>query len=114
MKLVKLEETHKFVNSDECKGIEYLLDDKDIDFSTATINGRYPNHGYCINEKCKELIYVIDGIGTLNKKNEEINFNKGDVILIEKGEMYYWEAKCTIAMICAPAWYPEQHKLIEE
>lgn len=22
--------------------------------------------------------------------------------------------KCTIAMPCTPAWYPEQHKLIEE
>lgn len=64
--------------------------------------------------KCKELIYVIEGKGTLNKKQETIEFEKGDAILIDKGEIYYWDAHCTIAMPCTPAWYPEQHKLIEE
>ena len=37
-----------------------------------------------------------------------------NIVLIDKGETYYWDAYCTIAMPCAPAWYPEQHKLIEE
>ena len=56
----------------------------------------------------------MEGKGTLNKKNEKIEFKKGDVILIDKGEIYYWDAHCTIAMPCTPAWYPEQHKLIKE
>ena len=34
--------------------------------------------------------------------------NYGDTII------YYWYAHCMIAMPCTPAWYPEQHKLIEE
>ncbi len=66
-----------------------------------------------MNEECKELIYVIDGRGTLNKENETIKFKKGDAILINKGEKYYWDALCTIVMPCTPAWYPEQHKLID-
>lgn len=112
MKLVKLEQAKKFSNSDRCKGIEYPLNDKDINFSIATINGRYPDNGYCINEKCKELIYVIDGNGSLNKKDDKVEFNKGDVVLIDKGEIFYWDAHCTIAMPCTPAWYPEQHRLL--
>ncbi len=112
MKLVKLEQAKEFLNSDKCKGIEYPLDDKDINFSIATINGRYPDNGYCVNEECKELIYVIDGNGSLNKKDDKIEFNKGDVVLIDKGEIFYWDAQCTIAMPCTPAWYPEQHKLL--
>ena len=67
-----------------------------------------------MNEECKELIYVVEGNGTLNKKKETIHFQKGDVILIDKGEAYFWEANCNIVMPCTPAWYPEQHKLIEE
>ncbi len=114
MKLVKLEQAQEFSNSDSCKGLEYPLNDIDINFSTAIISGRYPDKGYCVNEECKELIYVIEGKGTLNKKDKTIEFNKGDVILIDKGEVYYWDGKCTIAMPCTPAWYPEQHKLIEE
>lgn len=67
-----------------------------------------------MNEKCRELIYCLEGTGTLNKKDEVIEFNKGDVILIDKGEMYYWDAECTICMPCTPAWNKEQYKLIEE
>lgn len=114
MQLVKLEQAQEFNNSDKCKVLEYPTTDKDINFSTGVINGRYPDKGYCVNEECKELIYVIEGSGSLNKKDETISFNKGDVILIDKGEPYYWDAHCIIAMPCAPAWYPEQHKLVEE
>ena len=102
MKLLKFEESQEFKNGDKCTVIEYPSDDKDINFSTAVLTGRYPDEGYCVNEECKELIYCMEGKGTLN------------VILIDKGEIYYWDAHCTIAMPCTPAWYPEQHKLIKE
>lgn len=114
MKLVKLEQAQEFSNSDKCKGLEYPLEDTDINFSIAKIQGRYPDSSYCVNEVCKELIYVIEGNGSLNKKDEKIEFKKGDVILIEKGEVYFWNAHCTIAISCTPAWYSEQHKLIEK
>lgn len=114
MKLVKQSQAEKFKNSDKCEVLEYPLGDKDINMATAIIKGRYPDNGYCVNEECKELIYVIEGKGTLNKRKEKIEFEKGDTILIDKGEIYYWDAHCTIAMPCTPAWYPEQHKLIEK
>lgn len=114
MKLIKLEEAEKHANSEKCSVLEYNFNDKDIDCATAIIKGRYPDTGYCMNEECKELIYVIDGEGTLNKEDEIIEFKKGDAILIDKKEKYYWNAYCTIIMPCTPAWYPEQHKLIEE
>lgn len=114
MKIIRLEETEKHNNSDKCEVLEYRFGDKDIDCGTAIISGRYPDSGYCMNEKCKELIYVLEGTGTLHKKNETIEFCRGDAILIDKGEAYYWDAHCTVLMPCTPAWYPEQHKLIEE
>ena len=114
MKIIRKDEAVIGTNSDKCKTIEYSFGDKDIDLGVAVITGRYPEKGYGVNLICKELIYVIDGTGTLNKKDEKIHFKKGDVILIDKGEEYYWDAQCTIAMPCTPAWYPEQHKLIKE
>lgn len=114
MKIVKLNHAQEFSNGDTCKGIEYPLNDKDINLSMAKITGRYPTAGYCVNEECKELVYVLDGSGSLNEKDYNISFEKGDVILIDKGEVYYWEGNCEILMPCVPAWYPEQHKLIEE
>lgn len=114
MRIIKLEQAEKSNNSEKCKVLEYSFNDKDIDCATAVISGRYPDIGYCMNEECKELIYVIEGEGTLNKEDGIIKFKKGDAILINKGEKYYWDAHCTIVMPCTPAWYPEQHKLIKE
>ena len=115
MKLVKLEQAQECINSDTSKLLEYSieLNDKDIDLCVNTINGRYPKEGYCTNEKCKEICYVLEGKGTINKKDEQINLKKGDVILIEKKEVYYWDGNCKIIMICTPAWYKEQCKLLE-
>ena len=48
------------------------------------------------------ICYILEGKRTLTKKEESINFEKGDVILIEKEEIYYWNGNCKIIMICTP------------
>jgi mannose-6-phosphate isomerase-like protein (cupin superfamily) len=65
------------------------------------------------NEKCTEIGYVIEGSGKLVIEGEEILFQEGDQLLLKPGQRYYWEAKATMFMPCAPAWYPEQHKEVE-
>ena len=116
MKVVKKNEAKNIRNSDTSKLLEYSigLKDKDIDFCINTISGRYPKIGYCTNEKCKEICYVLEGKGTLNKEDEMVNFEAGDVILIDKNEIYYWNGDCEIIMICTPAWYKEQCKFLED
>lgn len=113
MKFVKKEEAQIFKNSDTSYLLEYSkkLNDKDLDFCINTINGRYPEKGYAQNLKCKEICYILEGTGTINKKEEKINFKQGDIILIGKEEIYFWEGNCKIIMICNPAWYKEQCKL---
>ena len=115
MKKVKSSDAQIIKNSDTSKLLEYSigLKDKDIDFCINTISGRYPEEGYCTNDKCKEICYILEGNGTRNKKDESINFEQGDVILIDKKEIYYWNGNCKIIMICTPAWYKEQCKLLE-
>lgn len=115
MKIVKKNNAKDIRNSDTSKLLEYSIDlnDKDIDFCINTISGRYPEKGYCTNEMCKEICFVLEGKGTLSKKDESINFEEGDVILIDKEEIYYWDGICKIIMICTPAWYKEQCRLLE-
>ena len=113
MEIIKYDNALKGKNSDKCKTLEYSFNDKEIDLGIATINGRYPNKGYGVNLVSKELIYVIEGKGPLNFENEKIEFSKGDSILIETNEKYYYDTDyCVISMTCTPAWSPEQHKLI--
>lgn len=114
MKVIKNSEAEKGKNSDKCKTLEYSFKDKDIDLGIATINGRYPDEGYGMNLISKELIYVIEGSGTLNFENKKIEFSQGDSILIEPNEKYYYDTKyCKISMSCTPAWSADQHKLVK-
>ena len=90
MEIIKYDNALKGKNSDKCKTLEYSFKDKEIDLGIATINGRYPDKGYGVNLVSKELIYVIEGKGTLNFENKRIEFSKGDAILIEPNEKYYY------------------------
>jgi len=114
MKIIKYQDAEKGQNSEKCKTLEYSFGDKDIDLGIATITGRYPDEGYCMNCNCKELIYVLDGKGSLNFENKNIEFSKGDAILINPQEKYYWNSDyCVVSMTCNPSWTEEQHKLLK-
>lgn len=114
MKVIKKDDALVGKNSEKCKTLEYSFGDKDIDLGIATITGRYPEIGYCVNLVSKELIYVLDGSGKLCFENKSVDFSKGDSILIENNEKYYWETQyCKVSMTCTPAWSEEQHKLIQ-
>lgn len=114
MKIIKNENAICGANSDKCKTFEYSFGDKDIDLGIAIITGRYPESGYCKNLVSKELIYVLEGSGTLFFENEKIKFFAGDSILIDNDEKYYWDTTyCKVSMTCTPAWFEEQHVIIK-
>ena len=115
MQIIKNNDAVKSANSDKCKTLEYSFNDKDIDLGIASITGRYPEEGFCVNTISKELIYVLDGNGELcfDQGGGIIKFQKGDAILIDANEKYYWKSSyCVVSMSCTPAWSPEQHKVV--
>lgn len=115
MKIVKLHDTETGQNSDVCKTIEYSFQDKDIDLGIATITGRFPDSGYALNLVSKELVYVLEGSGTLYFENKEMSYSKGDAILILPNERYYYETEYSVLTLsCTPAWSKEQHKIINK
>ena len=108
-------EQAEFYSGDGYSGMEYPSTDKDINFAVIKMNGRSPKSGYQVNTECKELLYIINGEGVLNKKDSDnkIEFKQGDVILIEKGEYYAFEGNFEAAVPCTPAWTSEQHKYVD-
>lgn len=114
MEFMKKEKA-EFYSGDGYSGMDYPLSDKDINFAVIKINSRSPKTGFQVNTNCKELLYVINGNGTvyLKDNNEKINFNQGDVIIIDKNECYAFEGDFEAATPCTPAWTSEQHKYID-
>ncbi len=114
MKIVKLHDSKNGQNSEICKTIEYSFQDKDIDLGIATITGRFPSTGYALNEISKELVYVLEGKGTIYFENKKIDYSKGDAILILPHEKYYYETNYSlVSLSCTPAWSKEQHKIVD-
>ncbi len=114
MKIVHVNETKELKNSDVCIAHEYSIDDPDINIATIIITGRYPAMGRAMNSKCKELGYVAEGSGKVFVDDKEITLEKGDVVLIEPGEKFYWDGNFTLLMSCTPAWTPEQYKYVND
>lgn len=114
MRLVKKEKATTLQVTDSCKAIEYPNGDKDLWAAVIEIKGRYPSEGVTINEACKEFVFVSHGKGKVTVGNKTHEIRKGDMILIEPGELFYWEGEMILFMPCAPAWYPEQHKTLKK
>ena len=86
-----------------------------MDFCINEINGRYHEKGYFSNLECEELCYVLEGKGTIYKRDDkDFGFEKGDIIFINKNDIYYWEGSFKLAIICTPAWNKEQCKLFDK
>lgn len=113
MKVVYKNQSLELKNSDVCTAIDYPLKDKEINAAVVKLNGRYPDKGWVVNLKCKELTYVIKGSGRLVVEGKELKLKEGDMVLIYPGEKYFWEGRLEMFIPCTPAWYPEQHKKLE-
>lgn len=114
MKIVKNAETIKETRP-TCVITDYRFGNKNIDLVIAEIKGRYPETGYCINEKCDEIAYILEGKVVLTKKGgEPMKLNIGDAVLVGKGEAYLWDGNCKMTISCTPAWSFEQYKHITD
>ncbi len=113
MNIARKNDTKEIKVSQSMTAHEYPVMDSTIHGAVVELNGRYPEKGRVMNEKCYEIGYVVKGQGKIVVENEEIEFSEGDQILIKPNEKYYWSANATLFMPCSPAWYPEQHKEVD-
>jgi len=115
MQFIKKEKAPEHQNSPACTAIEYAFENEtDINIARIHLHGRYPETGYALNEKVKELMYVISGSGTLTTAKQSVTLNEGDAVLIQPNESYCLEGEMTLIIPSAPAWYVEQHKNVSE
>jgi mannose-6-phosphate isomerase-like protein (cupin superfamily) len=111
--IIKKEERQKIQNSKDCSIFEYRFDDKDIELSCAEIRGRYPQEGFAMNEKIKEIFYINKGKGKINIEGNDFDIKEGDVILVQPKQKYFWLGNLDIILSCTPKFTLEQHKNIK-
>jgi mannose-6-phosphate isomerase-like protein (cupin superfamily) len=107
--LVKKSERKEFKNSPVCTAYEYTHNDKDINLALVELSGRYPAKGRVTNRISKEVALVVNGKGKVEIDGKEFLLSEGDSVLIQPNQKFFWEGKMKLAMVCHPAFNPEQH-----
>ena len=105
--------TEEFSKGKTSKVYEYKIEDSDINYSIVKISGRFPEEKWAINYKCKELVHVLDGSGILVIGATRYDLKKDDVVLLGTEEKYYFMGDMRLGVSSTPAWYPEQHDILD-
>lgn len=103
-----------FENSATCKGVSFVDPNAPHDLSVITISGRYPEDGRAINEEVHELVYILEGSGSVEIANEIQKLEAGDVISIPPGKPFFWNGQMKLIMSCQPAFNPEQYSIKDD
>ncbi|KTD53456.1 Cupin domain protein [Legionella santicrucis] len=112
MKISYANQINERKNSEVCVVTEYPQLDDELDFAIVNISGRYPDSNHAMNTKCKEMVYIQEGTGSVTVNHIKHILNPGDIVLIEAGETFFWEGNMTLFISCRPSFSVEQHVLI--
>ena len=113
MKILKRNQAHEYSNSANCSGFEFDLGDSNLDGAVVSVVGKYPVKGWAVNEECKEVVYVIAGKGKVVIEGQSFEIKNEDMIVIDKGERFYWDGNLKLFIYCTPAWSLKQHKQVD-
>lgn len=112
MKITHVNQAIERKNSNICVVTEYPHMDNDLDFAIVNVSGRYPDIKQAMNLKCKEMVFIQSGKGAVTVNHIEYALNAGDVVMIEAGELFFWEGTMTLYIACTPAFNIEQHVIV--
>lgn len=112
MKVIKRQQASEYTNGN-INGFEFDLGTRELDGAVVKFKGRFPENGRVVNEECREFAYVVNGQGKVVIEEKPYEITNDDLIIIEKGEKFYWEGDFKLFVYCTPAWYLEQHKTVD-
>jgi len=113
MKIIRKNQAKLFRNSKECDAFEYDLGCTGLGGVVVEVRGRHPEKGRVVNLECEELAYILEGEGKILINEAEQEFMKGDMILIERGDKYFWDGNFSVLLASAPAWNAGQCKMVD-
>ncbi len=91
---------------------EYLMDEESMSGALTSVNGRYPEKGFAVNELSKELVYILSGQGKILSLSGEEAFQEGDVVFVDRKEPFAWEGTFSMFMATTPTFDPKQHRIV--
>lgn len=112
MEIVREGETQIVSLASSAQVREFAMSDEDINGAVAEVNGRYPVKGQVVNDRSKEMVYILAGEGVIVVEGKEFGFEAGDLLLIAPGERYFWQGEFRLFIANTPKWREDQHRLV--
>ncbi len=109
MIIIQSSETNKVQASPTTALWEFPINEDAISGAIAEIKDRYPEKGFAVNKKSKELAFVLSGSGYAITPIIKRPISVGDLIFLDKGESFAWEGALTLFMANTPKFDPKQH-----
>lgn len=110
MQIIKESEKRTLTPTPSVAIHEYDTHDAFVSGATAEIKGRYPETGFVVNRKIKELAFVLSGSGAILTPQGETPLAAGDLLFIDHGEVYAWQGDLHLFMATAPTFDPAQYE----
>jgi mannose-6-phosphate isomerase-like protein (cupin superfamily) len=110
VKVVRSNQQKPFENGPTCGGYDFPDVSNELGAAVISVNGRYPEQNFLVNEKTNEMVYVISGRGTLLSPSEDVlEFTAGDVVYVGSNEVFAWLGEFTGFFANTPPFDPAQH-----
>ncbi len=110
MIVVKNSQKQKFAPTKSCRVFEYDTEDKKLGGGVAVIKGRYPDEGYVVNLKVKQIAYVMSGKGFIVMPGKKRALAAGDMIFIDAKEKFAWLGNMKLFLSNAPRFDSKQYR----
>jgi mannose-6-phosphate isomerase-like protein (cupin superfamily) len=108
MKL-SFENTTQIRPSSHCTLWDYGVPSALIGVATSRIDGRYPEAGRVLNDRCEKTYYVLAGRAVVNVESGSFEIGPGDVVHFPCGQWHWVEGDALHVLVChTPPWTPEQ------
>jgi len=113
--LIKKLASKKFSIAGGTEGLLYPSSpDEDFTVAQVTMDGKYPQKGYSINDISKETLFMLDGCFEVGIEKEKFILKKGDMLIIFPNKKYCIKGKGTAIDIITPAWEKNKNKIVVE
>lgn len=105
---------YHFKNSEQCYGEAFVPENSPVDVASIKISGPYPERGFLYNQESYEIVFIVNGSGSVETPEGKTELNSGDVVHFAPEERIAWDGDMTILAVCSPQFDETKHKIEEK
>ena len=114
MMFIKKINSKKFTIAGGTEGSIYPSSpDGDFTVARVSMDGKYPQNGFSVNDVCKETLFLLEGKLEVQIEDEMFKMEEGDLLTVEPNKKYKIKGRGQAIDIITPAWEKNKNRIVE-